>query len=109
VVDYKDLINERWIDKLASEEKIGMPTKGKLTSGAMGLAYGAAGGVVVRFISNWTGSSLVGQIAAAVVGLAVLPEKDGHVLATVIGYGIGTSLNIGNFGSSKSQSTVEIG
>jgi hypothetical protein len=92
-------------------EKFGMPTKEKVTSGAMGLAVGAGGGVLVRLLTNLTGSSTIGQVAAAVLGLSFLPEKEGHTLATVIGYQLGQNLNIGSFGfgSKSTQSTVEIG
>lgn len=90
-----------------AEEKFGMPNKSKLTTGAMGLAVGAGGGVVVNLISRFTGSSLIGQIGAAVVGLAFLPEREGHTLATVIGYQMGQNLSAGwASGSSASTDTV---
>lgn len=89
-----------------AEEKFGMPSAGKIKNGAMGLAVGVGGGIVVQLVSKFTGNSTIGQVVAAVVGLSVLPEKDGHVLAEVIGYNLGLQLASGfASGSSNAQST----
>ena len=92
---------------MANEEKFGMPNGSKIKNGAMGMASGVGGGVIVNLISRFTGSSTLGQVLAALVGLSVLPEKDGHVLATVIGYQLGLNLSSGwASGSSASTDTM---
>jgi hypothetical protein len=93
---------------MANEEKFGMPSSGKIKNGAMGMASGVGGGVIVNLISRFTGSSTIGQVLAAVVGLSVLPEKDGHVLATVIGYQLGLNLSSGLAAGSSSSSSDSV-
>jgi hypothetical protein len=87
---------------------IGVPNASGFKGALMGYLYGAGGGLVYKFASQFLGSSMLGSVAAAALAGAVVKGPTGEMLATVIGFngmmsgtGIGSIFNGGASASTK--------
>jgi hypothetical protein len=91
---------------------IGVPNASGFKGALMGYLYGAGGGLVYKFASQFLGSSLLGSVASAAVAGAVIKGEEGKIIATVLGFqGMmsGTGLgSIFNGGASASTKVEEI-
>jgi hypothetical protein len=96
---------------MANGDRISVPTSGKLKGNAMAYGYGAAGALIMGMLSKFLGNSTLANVGTTIIGAAVLPETEGKILSTIMGYNL---INSGSFslsgltGGSKTSSEATI-
>lgn len=87
---------------------IGVPNVSGFKGALMGYLYGAGGGLVYKFASQFLGSSLLGSVASAALAGAVIKGEEGKIIATVLGFqGMMSGVGIGSLFGGASNNKVE--
>lgn len=87
----------------------GVPNASGFKGALMGYLYGAGGGLVYKFASQFLGSSLLGSVASAALAGAVIKGEEGKIIATVLGFqGMMSGTGLGSlFGGQSASAKVE--